>query len=120
MKTDIAGRSDLEILINRFYDKVRVNPVIGQFFAHVNWDKHLPVMYDFWENTVFYTGGYLGNPLQIHQAFHKKHPLNADHFKQWQDLFLSTVDELFAGEKAELAKQRALSISTVMQIKTIN
>jgi hemoglobin len=32
-------------------------------------------------------------------------------------LFTATVDELFEGEKAELAKQRAISISTVMRIK---
>ena len=34
-------------------------------------------------------------------------------------LFQSTVDELFTGDKAELAKQRALSIATVMKLKTI-
>jgi hypothetical protein len=41
-------------------------------------------------------------------------------FQQWVHLFTSTVDELFAGEKALLAKQRAVSISTVMQIKILN
>jgi len=32
------------------------------------------------------------------------------------ELFNQTIDELFEGEKAEQAKQRALSIATVMQI----
>ena len=120
MKSDITGRKDLELLINSFYAKVKNDEVIGHFFNHVNWEKHLPVMYDFWENAVFYTGTYTGNPLLMHKAFHKKTPLTADHFTRWQDLFVATVDELFAGEKAMLATQRALSISAVMQIKIFN
>lgn len=119
MKNDITDRKDLELLINSFYEKVKIDPVIGSMFAHVNWEKHLPVMYSFWENTLFYTGGYTGNPLRTHKALHNRCPLNTDHFKRWQDLFISTVDELFAGGNAELAKQRALSISTVMQIKIL-
>lgn len=120
MKTDILGRKELEALIDLFYEKVKGDPVIGIMFAHVNWEKHLPVMYSFWENAIFYTGGYSGNPLKTHQTLHKKSPLTPAHFTQWQNLFIATVDELYAGEKAELAKQRALSISTVMQIKTLS
>jgi len=40
-----------------------------------------------------------------------------EHFQKWLLLFTETVDQLFEGEKAELAKQRATSIATVMQIK---
>ena len=39
---------------------------------------------------------------------------------RWLQLFTSTVDELFEGEKAELAKQRAMSIATVMQLKLLH
>jgi hemoglobin len=117
MKTDILGRKELEILINTFYAKVKSDPEIGLMFAQVNWETHLPVMYSFWENTLFYTGGYMGNPIKTHQGLHKKNSLNDGHFKCWVQLFVATVDELFEGEKAELAKQRAVSISTVMQIK---
>lgn len=119
MKTDILGRTEVEELVNRFYDKVKVDPVLAPFFAHVNWDKHLPLMYSFWENTLMFTGGYFGNPLRSHQNFHKHSPLSEEHFVRWQQLFIATVDELYAGEKAELARQRALSISTVMQLKLL-
>jgi len=120
MKRDIETRGDIELLVKTFYDKVKIDPVIGYLFNNVfsvNWDKHLPVMFDFWENTLFYTGGYTGNPMKSHQRLHSQYPLQAKHFVQWVHLFTATVDELFAGEKAELAKQRALSISTIMQIK---
>ncbi len=123
MKTDIANRQHIEQLINSFYDKVKVDAVIGYFFTEVipvNWEKHLPVMYDFWENVVFYTGNYEGNPMQQHQQLHKKSPMRMEHFQRWLLLFAETVDELYKGEKAELIKQRAASIATVMQIKIFN
>ncbi len=122
MKKDIENKEDIKLLVNCFYDKVKADPLIGFIFTDivkVHWERHLPVMYDFWENTLFYTGGYIGNPMEMHQRLNQLIPLTAEHFRQWTRLFTSTVDELFIGEKAELAKQRAISISTVMQIKII-
>ena len=37
------------------------------------------------------------------------------HFQRWQALFFLTVDELFAGPKAEEAKLRALNIAHVFE-----
>ena len=122
MKKDIENRNDIVLLVNSFYDKVKTDPVIGFIFTEivrVNWERHLPVMYGFWENTLFYTGTYIGNPMETHRRLNKLIPLSAEYFQQWTHLFISTVDELFTGEKAELAKQRATSISTVMQIKIL-
>ena len=120
MKKDIDSKADIELLVNSFYDKVKFDPVIGPFFTElvkINWDKHLPVMYSFWENTLFFTGSYSGNPMKMHQKLNDIFHLDAKHFDRWVKLFTTNVDELFAGEKAELAKQRARSIATVMQIK---
>jgi hemoglobin len=122
MKKDITCRKDIELLVRSFYDKVKADDTIGYIFndiVKVHWEKHLPVMFDFWENVLFFTGGYNGNPMEIHQHLHRVVPLTATHFKRWEKLFLQTVDELFEGEKAELAKQRAVSISMVMQVKII-
>jgi hemoglobin len=122
MKKDIKTREDIELLVRTFYDKVKTDPVIGHIFTSVfkiNWERHLPVMFDFWENILFYTGSYAGNPIETHQRFHKIFPFNDEHFQRWVALFTQTVDELFEGEKALLAKQRALSISTVMKIKIL-
>ena len=120
MKKDIESKADIELLVNSFYDKVKFDPVIGPFFTElvkINWDKHLPVMYSFWENTLFFTGSYSGNPMKMHQKLNDIFHLDAKHFDRWVKLFTTNVDELFAGEKAELAKQRARSIATVMLIK---
>ncbi|WP_367274609.1 group III truncated hemoglobin [uncultured Lutibacter sp.] len=48
---DINNREDIELLVNKFYEKVKVDETIGYIFneiANINWDKHLPKMYDFW------------------------------------------------------------------------
>lgn len=120
MKKDIENRKDIELLIITFYNKVKADGTIGYIFndiAKVNWQKHLPIMFDFWENVLFYTGGYNGNPMMVHQQLNRVVPLTQPHFKQWEKIFTETVDELFDGTNAILAKQRALSISTVIQMK---
>ena len=41
MKHDLSDTGDIETLVNRFYQKVRSNPVIGHIFndvAKVNWE----------------------------------------------------------------------------------
>jgi hemoglobin len=122
MKKDVTTRKDIELLVNEFYNKVKQDQVIGYIFtdiARVNWEKHLPVMYDFFENMLFYTGTYTGNPMELHMHLHQLSTLTTEHFEQWNYLFSTTVDELFAGVTADLAKQRARSISTVMQIKIL-
>ncbi|MEO6539566.1 MAG: group III truncated hemoglobin [Ferruginibacter sp.] len=123
MKKDIVNRKDIELLVNGFYSKIKQDKEIGIIFtdiAHVNWEKHLPVMYDFFENMLFYTGSYTGNPMELHKHINRLFPLTAAHFEQWYQLFSSTVDELFSGKTADLVKQRVQSIAMVMQIKIAN
>lgn len=120
MKSDISNRNDIQKLVLAFYDKVKQDEVIGYIFndvAKVNWEKHLPVMYDFWENVLFGSGNYSGNPMATHTRLHEKTALSAEHFNRWKSIWTGTVDELFEGDTAELAKQRAVSIATVMHIK---
>ncbi len=117
MQSDIISRKEIIVLVDEFYKKIKVDFTLGFIFnevANVNWEKHLPIMYDFWENTLFYTGSYSGNPVNLHTHLHHLTPLNNTHFEQWNKLFVETVDEYFEGPNAELAKQRAISISQVL------
>lgn len=122
MKEDIKSRVEIEILIRAFYEKVKEDDVISFFFVdimHTDWEKHLPVMFDFWENVLFYTGSYSGNPMVQHMRLHQKSPMKPEHFRQWLKLFVETADELFEGENTEQIKQRATSIAGVMQYKIV-
>ena len=123
MLTDIKNRENIITLVDTFYNEVRKDEMLSPIFqekAKINWDQHLPVMYDFWENIVFYTGNYSGNPMHVHKQLHDKFPLDAANFARWLQLFTKTVDSLFLGENAELTKQRALSIATVMQMRILH
>lgn len=120
---DITNRDHIEQLMRAFYAKAIPDPVIGHYFTgvmHMDLEKHLPVIIDFWETVLFGVAKYKSNAIAVHQQLHAKSAFEAPHFTRWVMVFQSTVDELFDGEKATLAKQRALSIATVMQIKTIH
>lgn len=118
---DIKDRKDIINVINSFYNKVKKDELISFFFTEVvavDWEKHLPVMYDFWEEILFSTGKYTGNTMKKHMDLNMKWSLEAKHFERWLELFMQTVDEHYSGPNANLIKQRALSIATVIQIKT--
>ena len=120
MKKDIVTRGDIEKLVDGFYNKVRKDTMLGFIFvdiAKVNWDTHLPIMYDFFENILFYTGPYSGNPMELHKHVNRLFPITDEHFSPWILLFNTTVDELFIGDSAELVKQRAKNIAEIMQMK---
>ena len=120
MKTDIKNRKDIEKLVSVFYAKVKLDAMISYFFndvAQTNWQTHLPKMCDFFENILFYSGNYEGNPMHAHEELHKKSEVRLEHFQHWSLLFDATVDELFRGIKAEEIKQRATNIAAAMMHK---
>lgn len=122
MKRDIEDRKGIETLVHVFYDKVQKDEVIGYIFndiAKVNWEHHTPIICDFWESILFQSNVYRGNPMATHISLHALSPLNKSHFDRWKKLFIETIDEYFEGRNADLAKQRAISIATTMQIKII-
>jgi len=122
MKPDILGRSDIKMLVDAFYGRVRNDSTLAYLFddvARVVWDRHLPRMYDFWENVIFQTGTFRGNPMVAHARLHQLSPLTTEHFDRWLGLFIATVDDYFEGVNADVAKKRASSISQVMQYKIL-
>jgi len=116
--SDIATRTDLESLVNTFYDCVRADEILGPIFddvAHTDWERHLPKMYDFWDTVVFGAARFRGNPLAVHRELARRVPLGGREFGRWLSLFHQTVDTLFSGPRAEDAKARASRIAAVMQ-----
>ncbi|WP_207424710.1 group III truncated hemoglobin [Desertivirga brevis] len=120
MRADIQTREDIEKLVNAFYTKVQKDNLIGHIFnevAKVNWEAHLPKMYEFFETIILGQKGFKGNPMEVHFHLNRQFPLQEEHFGQWKALFFSTIDDLFEGAKAEEAKQKATSIADLMSYK---
>lgn len=116
-KPDIAGRAEIETLVNTFYDRVRTDDLLGFIFndvAQTNWAAHLPRMYAFWETVLFRSGGYAGNPLAVHAKLVPQTAMGREQFDRWLTVFRATVDDLFAGEKAEHIKSCAADMANVI------
>ncbi|MGP9502616.1 group III truncated hemoglobin [Specibacter sp. AOP5-B1-6] len=108
--SDIADRADVVKLVETFYTRAFADPLIGHIFTdvvHMDLVRHMPIMADFWQTVLFKAGLYNRNALAIHFDIHAKEPLTLEHFNRWLQLWTNTVDGLFAGEKAELAKVQA-------------
>lgn len=116
---DITSKTDIELMINTFYEKVKEDALLSVYFEHTNWKKHIPVMIIFWENILLFSGDYSGNPMAKHQHIHHKNPLSKKHFNRWLSLFTAAVNENFEGPNATLAIQRAESIAQVILSKLI-
>ncbi|MGZ8556752.1 MAG: group III truncated hemoglobin [Chitinophagaceae bacterium] len=117
---DITSRNDIQLLINTFYEKVKKDDTISFIFndiAKVNWEQHLPIMYDFWETLLLDAASYRKNAMEVHYTLNRKIPLEEKHFQRWLQLFFETVDELFSGKVATSAKTKAKSIADLMQFK---
>lgn len=88
---DIRNKDDIKLLVDTFYEKVRHDELIGYLFndvAKVNWEHHLPRMYDFWENVIFQTGNFAGNPMVAHARLHRQSPLSEAHLAGGNNCFL--------------------------------
>jgi hemoglobin len=119
-KRDIATREDIILMVNTFYEGVRAHALLGPIFndiARVNWETHLPKMYSFWSSLLLGEHSFIGNPMATHITLSKNIPLTALEFSEWIELFNSTVDDLFEGEKALEAKTRAANIARLMLFK---
>ena len=117
---DLAGRADIERLVNTFYDKVREDKLLGFIFddvAKLDWAAHLPKMYACWETVIFRSAGYTGNPLGAHARLVPLTAMGRPQFDRWLALFTATVDGLFSGENAEHIKSAASDMANVIHAK---
>jgi hemoglobin len=107
---DIASRADCERLVRAFYGRAFADPLIGFLFtdvARLDLEAHVPRIASFWETILLGARTYGGGAFRPHAELHAKVPLREAHFRRWVALWARTVDELFEGERAELAKAHA-------------
>jgi hemoglobin len=123
MLKDIECRKDIEKLMIHFYEKVKIDNTIGFIFTDViqlNFEHHIPIIVNFWETILLDNPVYSNNAMEVHHQLNKKIPLQKIHFNAWLALFNHSVDELFVGQKATLAKTRAKAIADIMLLKMNN
>ncbi len=104
----------IAVLVDRFYGKVRRDPVIGPVFNNAidDWDDHLAKLRAFWSSVMLTSGRYKGNPL----AMHMKQPIEPPFFDHWLALWRETVTELFAPEIAARFAEKAERIGESLKL----
>jgi hemoglobin len=113
---DILDLDDIKELVDFFYEKVQQDPLLAPVFNERiggRWAEHLEKMYRFWQTVLLEERTYFGAPFPPHATL----PVAHEHFKQWMDLFIETVDILFVGAKAGEAKWRAGKMAELFEFK---
>jgi hemoglobin len=112
---DISTREDCERLVRTFYGRALTDPIIGWLFtdiARLDLEAHVPKIASFWETVPLGAHSYRGGAFAPHAMLHMKARLRRGHFERWLSLWHATVDELFAGDRADLAKSHANRVAT--------
>ena len=111
---DIETEEDIERLVRTFYGRALTDPIIGFIFtdvAKLDLEEHVPQITAFWETILLDAQSYSGGVFGKHAELHAKVTLREGHFERWLQLWFGSVDELFAGEKANQAKVHALRVA---------
>jgi hemoglobin len=113
-RPDIETRADCERLVRAFYGQALEDPLIGFIFtdvAKLDLEAHVPKITSFWETILLGNRTYTGGAFAPHAALHARVTLRPGHFERWLQLWFGTVDALFAGDRADLAKVHALRVA---------
>lgn len=104
---------ELELLVDRFYAKVREDAVLGPVFnsAVEDWPEHLQKLSAFWSSVMLTTGRYKGNPMAAHLKH--SHVIEASMFGRWLQLWRDTARETLSefGAAGVIAKAERIAES---------
>ncbi len=119
-RPDIETRDDCERLVRAFYTRAISDPIIGFIFvdvAHLDLEAHVPRITAFWETILLGAQTYAGGAFRPHAVLNARVRLRRGHFERWLWLWSTTVDELFSGGRAELAKAHAIRVATAFHAR---
>ncbi|WP_019947001.1 group III truncated hemoglobin [Hymenobacter aerophilus] len=110
-RPDIRTEGDIKTLVDSLCHKATNDTLLGASFAaaaRIHWPHYLTSQYRYWSSTLLGAGTAEGEPLPEQVVM----PRGGAHIEHWLQLFSSTVEEYFAGSKAEQAKQLAHQMAT--------
>ncbi len=115
-KQDETGITEgmIKTLVHTFYDKIRVDPVLGPIFnAEISdWDPHLETMCKFWSSATLKSGKYKGNPLRKHLTL----GIDARFFDHWLELFAKTAKEICPPKAAQVFAEKSRLIAGSLEL----
>ena len=105
----------IALLVDRFYDKVRVDPQLGPVFnaAVHDWDDHKRTLTSFWCSVALRANSYRGNPMAVHRA---QPAIRAEHFERWLALWQTTTREVLDEADASAMVEHADRIGRSLRL----
>jgi len=104
-------------LVDTFYERIRLNPIIGPIFEERigdEWSPHLARMKEFWASVALNAGSYSGRPVPAHQKLDAVRPW---HFDIWLALFERTLRDTAPTPAAvDYFMERARRIATSLKL----
>ncbi|MGZ9114188.1 MAG: group III truncated hemoglobin [Brevundimonas sp.] len=101
-------------LVDAFYDRVRLDPLIGPVFSDRirDWGPHLEQMKLFWSSVALMSGVYHGRPMPKHLPL----PVDARHFDRWLELFEAAAADVCPPAAAAHFIERARRIAESLEL----
>ncbi len=116
-KFDIINDATLGVMIDRFYQAVRADTVLGPVFetaiANDDWPRHLATMRRFWSSVMLASGAYSGSPVEVHRHVAG---LERPMFAHWLALFEANAVALFTPDAAARLLDKAERIAGSLQV----
>lgn len=109
-KGDLDTPDAIAVLVHRFYAKVLRHTGLRPFFDPAHLSRQMPVIEAYWERMLLGGARYRRNMVNVHREIHRRRRISPADFDNWLALFVETVDQCFAGPKAERAKFLARAI----------
>ena len=112
--------SEIGLLVDQFYGRVRHDALLGPIFANAigSWPEHLARLCEFWSSVMLTSGRYKGSPV----ATHLRHApvLTAATFERWLALWRITTAELLEPEVAAALQAKAERIAESLQLAIVH
>jgi hemoglobin len=112
--TSPLDTAKIALLVDRFYEKVRIDPLIGPVFnaAIHDWDEHKRTLTSFWCSVALRANSYRGNPM----AVHRMQPIRVEHFERWLSLWQATTREWLNEDDARQMMEHADRIGRSLRL----
>src|SRR5690348_9354497 len=104
----------IERLVRAFYDRARLDPLIGPVFESKvhDWEGHIAGMCAFWSSVTLMSGRYHGQPMVAHLPL----PIDTPHFDRWLEIFAETARDVCPHQAATHFLDRAHRIANSLEL----
>ena len=103
-------------LVDNFYERVRLDPMLGPIFdgAVEDWPEHLAKLQSFWSSVMLTSGRYKGQPMPAHLKLGDA--VNPAAFERWLAIWGETTASLFPAEAAAALQDKAARIAESLML----